>query len=155
MSRSPTRAPKTITVSPTNTTTTLTPVIQLVCDPPITPFKREELILAILNDITPESDILTSGTSQSKAFNWLVNIDELKLCPNRNVDIIQRYVLAVTYFSLGGDDWFTCAALANSNDTSACIDQERYLSKANVCDWFNITCSIDGSIIGIALGKFQ
>ena len=117
--------------------------------------KREELTLSILNDITPESVILTTGTSQNKAFNWLVNIDELKLCPNRNMDIIQRYILAVNYYSLGGDDWFMCTASYNTNDTATCIDQQRHLSKANVCDWFNVTCSIDGNITGIVLGTFQ
>ena len=145
---------QTPSLAPTNTTNTLNPVMQLVCDPPITIAKREELILSILNDVTPESEILSVGTSQNKAFNWLVNIDELKLCPNRNVDIVQRFVLAITYYSLGGDDWLMCSALPNSNDTgnTTCIDQERHLSKANVCDWLNITCSIDGRITGIVLG---
>jgi hypothetical protein len=108
-----------------------------------------------LNDITPESVILTTGTSQNKAFNWLINIDELNLCPSRTIDIIQRYILAVTYFSLGGDDWYRCSAPANTNDTTACVDQDRYLSKANVCDWFNVTCSIDGNITGLILGTFH
>ena len=148
-------APVVVTMTPTNTTKTLVPAIQLVCDPPITVAKREELILSILNGITPESEILTTGTSQNRAFNWLINTDKLKLCPDRNLDIIQRYVVAVTYFSLGGDDWFMCSAFSNSSDIATCIDQERFLSEANVCEWFNITCSIDGSITGIIQGTFH
>ena len=108
-----------------------------------------------MNDVTPESEILSIGTSQNKAFNWLINIDELKLCPNRNVDIMQRFILAVTYYSFGGDDWFMCSASPNPNDNTTCIDQERHLSDVNVCDWFNITCSVDGIITGIVLGTFR
>ena len=155
MMQNPTSTPIVMTVAPTNTTRTLVPVVQFLCDPPTTIAKREELILSMLNDVTPESVILTTGTSQNKAFNWLANIDELNLCPNRSMDIVQRYILAVVYYSLGGDNWFTCNASFKSNSTTTCIEQERYLSKANVCDWYSVTCSIDGNITGIFLGTFH
>jgi hypothetical protein len=105
-----------------------------------------------VNDITPESSILTAGTSQNAAFNWLVNKDLAKLCPDRVTDLKQRYVLAVNYFSLGGDDWFECNALS-SPTIQMCNEGERHLSKANVCDWFNVSCSLDGNVTAIELGK--
>ena len=113
--------------------------------------KREELLLSIVNDITPESVILTTGTSQNSAFAWLVNDDEAKLCPDRVADITQRYIMAVHYFSLGGNDWFLCNALSSPMIESC--NEERHLSKADVCDWFNVSCSGSGNITGIILGK--
>ena len=155
MIRTPISAPVFKTAVPTTTKKSIVPVMQFVCDPPITIAKREELILSILNDVTPESEILTTGTSQNKAFDWVVNYDELKLCPNDIIDITQRYILAVTYYSLGGNNWFMCSAFTNSSATTPCIDDEHHLTKANVCDWFNVTCSVDGNITGIVLGKFN
>jgi hypothetical protein len=148
----PVVVPSPVTITPTNSSETMAPAQMLVCDPPITMAKREELLLAIVNDITAESIILTMGTSQNTAFAWLVDEDEAKLCPNRVDDIKQRYIMAVNYYSQGGDDWFVCNALSSSN-VELCVNEQRHLSKANVCDWFNVTCSTDGNITDIVLGE--
>jgi hypothetical protein len=147
---SPVSTPTVTTTAPVRETTTA-PTQLLVCNPPITMMKREEMILNILNDITPESVLLTMGTSQNTAFNWIINVDEAKLCPDNVNDIVQRYTMAVNYYSLGGNNWMTCNALISPNVRS-CPNQERHLSKADVCDWYNITCSSNGNITGIALG---
>jgi len=139
------------TSSPTGMPTTANPTQLLVCDPPITLIQRQELILAILNNVTPESIILTPGTSQNTAFDWLVDIDGAQACPENEIDVIQRYVLAVLYYSLGGDSWTVCSAMSSST----CEDDARYLSSTNVCQWFNVTCAADGgSVVNVILGMY-
>jgi hypothetical protein len=111
-------------------------------------------MLAILNRITPEAQILTRGTSQNNAFVWLVSDDAAMVCPEDELDVIQRYVLAVNYYSLGGNRWDMCNA-RSSPTVSPCPGGIRHLSKANVCAWFNVTCAADGAnVVGVFLGTF-
>lgn len=88
------------------------------------------------------------GTSQNSAFRWLVDLDGAQVCPENEIDVIQRYVMAVLYYSLGGDSWTKCSA----EPSSACEAGERYLSPANACQWFNVTCADDGNIVEVILG---
>ena len=147
---SPTQAP----VAPTNNPT-MAPTQPMVCSPPITLAQRQEMILDILNDITPEFEILTPGTSANAAFLWLVNEDSAQVCPEEELDVVQRYVIALYYFNFNGDNWDLCNA-ASSPSLAPCISgQQRYLSGANVCQWFNVTCDADEeNILSVILGMF-
>jgi len=151
----PTGQPMEAQIFPTNNPT-LAPTRTMVCNPPITLAQRQEEILAILNGVTPESVILTPGTSENDAFVWLLDEDSAQVCPEDELDVIQRYVMAVNYFSLGGDNWDMCNALSSPSPAPCIADQQRYLSEANVCRWFNVTCdSDDENIVAIALGTFD
>lgn len=132
-------------MSPTQTT---------FCNPPITLAVRQEQILSILSEISPESQILTVGTSQNDAFAWLINVDTAQVCPEDRLDVEQRYVMALNYFQLDGDNWNVCSAM-NSPTPSPCLDnQQRHLSEANVCQWFNVSCDSDGeNIISLAFNN--
>jgi hypothetical protein len=147
------------TVVPTNlpsdtpnvlSSTVPTAPIPMVCDPPITEIERQDQLLTILTDITPRSVVLTDGTAQNKAFLWLINVD--KVCPQDSLNVVQRYVLAVLYYSLGGDSWNTCNS-ATSPTLAACSNRVRFLSADSECSWFNVTCT-DGAISRIDLGTF-
>lgn len=125
----------------------------MVCDPLVTLAQRQVQLLSILNRVTPKALILTPGTSQNQAFVWLVKDDLAMVCPQNILDVIQRYVLAVSYFSLGGNHWDKCNA-ASSMTVAPCVRGERYLSGANVCNWFSVTCVTNGvNVVGVDLGR--
>lgn len=126
---------------------TTVPTEVKVCNPPITASERQKRILDQLDSVSNQTSILTPGTSQNDAFNWLLNTDPAQVCPENEVDVIQRYVMAVTYYSLGGDNWEKCSA----STSSLCEGSVRYLSGNGVCEWYNVTCLGD-SIAGIVLG---
>jgi hypothetical protein len=67
---------------------------------------------------------------------------------------VQRYVLAVLYYSTGGDNWDVCSA----SESATCNEGRSapYLSGENVCSWYNTECdSVDGNLIEINLGTFH
>ena len=83
------------------------------------------------------------------ALQWVTNIDPLQVCPFDNRGILQRYILAVLYYSTGGDEWSTCGGKAGT----PCDGSERFLSKADVCSWHGMLCS-DNDLTEITLGKY-
>jgi len=111
------------------------------------------MLLAIVNDITPEAVILTPGTSYNEAFNWLVNVDSAQVCPENELDVIQRYIMAANYFIFNGDGWEVCNAELAPTPAPCISDDQRHLSGSNVCQWFNVTCDEAGeNIIAIEFG---
>ena len=42
-----------------------------------------------------------------QAYNWIVNKDALYVCPD-DPNLVQRYVLALFYFSTNGENWVQC-----------------------------------------------
>jgi hypothetical protein len=69
-----------------------------------------------------------------KAANWLIFSDPLPV--KWEIDIIPRFVLAVTYMANGGDDW---------------KNNENWLWDQDVCDWFGMSCDKEGNLIEIDL----
>ena len=124
-----------------------------MCNPPITEDERELQLLDIVDQISDLESIVTPGTPQEEAFTWLVNLDGAQVCPEDTLDVINRYVLAVLYFSTSGDGWFQC----NANDSavpSMCISSNaRFLSEASVCEWFGVVCDLNGNVTIVELGK--
>ena len=95
-------------------------------------------------------DSLLSGRSpQFRAYNWINRLDERVLCPE-NVEneqhngvsysaLLQRYILAVFYFSMLGNDWSLCSADAMLNNCET--EEQRWLSETSECNWYGITCN--------------
>jgi hypothetical protein len=118
--------------------------------------QREEQLLALVNDVTPEASILTLDTGYNDAFNWLVNVDSAQVCPENVHDVLQRYIMAANYFLLSGDGWDKCNAKTSPSIAPCNDDNQRHLSGASVCRWFNVTCdAADENIIAIELGMYQ
>ena len=129
------------------------PTIFTVCQDDLTVAAREAMLLTLVSDISAQSLIQNSGTNENLAFRWLVDDDEARVCPEDTVDVVQRYVLALLYFSTNGDDWNECNA-ASASDAAGCASlAERYLSAANVCDWFGSECDDDVNLSEISIGK--
>ena len=95
---------------------------------------------------------LILSTNQFAAFDWLVNTDPRQVCPENAVDVRQRYILSLLYYSTSGDGWLTC----NSPDAQVlapCTNASRYLSEDSICNWAGNTCNGAGNLRFLSLGK--
>jgi len=83
------------------------------------------------------------NTPQGLATDWLINHDGLNLCAD-NAALVQRWALAVFYFSTNGNNWFRCSASEAATDSCGTEDpfvgSARFLSDVNECDWAGISC---------------
>ena len=101
--------------------------------PPLTASRRfQEMKSALIkNGILVEEDLSNLTSSQSRALDWLVNQDGMQLgMQEDDTDaLIQRYVLAIFYYSVGGEGW------ADHNLSAKAVK-----SVMQVCDVYRITC---------------
>jgi len=108
-------------------------------------------ILAALDAVADPDLIRNNDFPQGLATTWLIEEDGYRICPG-DEKLIQRWVLAVVYFSTGGDDWFQCSQNPAANDICGAEDpfvgEDRFLSTTNECTWAGISC-IDGCVTEI------
>ena len=104
----------------TPTVQTTSPPSQAPTDIGVDPEIREEylLVCSAYEDCSP---LLDTKTPQGKAFQWLVEDNEL-LAFYEDHKKMQRYTLAAIFFSLGGESWF---------------DSSNWLTNADECLWFS------------------
>jgi len=76
------------------------------------------------------------STSQGKAFEWLVNESSSSSLADDNPTLLQRYALAVIYFSMGGNrgKYLDQISLENNNNNAGEKDQEEDLVFSNEID---------------------
>ena len=154
-SQEPTSVPSTSpTEFPTTLSPTLTPTVE-GCG--ISADVREALILEILDNAADPVAIRDLSTPQGQATEWLLNDDFRRLCPD-TPKILQRWVLAVVYFSTGGNDWLQCSANLLANDfcgeEAPFGNKTRFLSSFGECEWAGIRCSDDLCVTEIEFGKY-
>ena len=110
----------------------------------INPREREILILAILGTVADPVLLRDASTPQGQATEWILNGDERIVCPDA-AKIIQRWALAVMYYSTNGDDWDLCSAedaiCATTLDPDKGDFLMNFLSPVDECEWFGITCA--------------
>mmetsp|Transcript_2678 Transcript_2678/g.6354 ORF Transcript_2678/g.6354 Transcript_2678/m.6354 type:complete len:784 (+) Transcript_2678:95-2446(+) len=104
------------------------------------------------------------ASPQSLALDWIINHDSMAVCPNdpNTCHTIQRYVLAVFYFSTQGYQWSSCSApkdymceeeisKANekcnrtvtahyANDRVGINESKAWLTPGHECDWGGLAC---------------
>ena len=143
---SPSLAP---TFGPTTAFPTSQPTIA-VCG--ISETERSQRLLATLSQAVANPDVLSDmSTAQGLATDWILNQDAAVICPD-NDKFLQRWVLAVIYYSTGGDEWIQCSA--NPAAVDACgtvvphLGATRFLSSGTECDWAGISC-IQGCVTEI------
>ena len=99
------------------------------------------------NEVNNPIAIRDPTTPQGRATTWLIGLDERTLCPSDD-KLVQRWALAVMYFSTEGDDWFECSA----TDVMFCgtsgdfLNKEPFLSPVNECQWAGIECNVDACV---------
>lgn len=95
--------------------------------------------------ITP---LLDPASPQFQAHSWLVNDDDLYICPNSK-NLQQRYILAVIFYATDGMGWNQC--FRGDHNCRSETGQEPYLSNSSECDWFGSKCNSDGMITEVDL----
>jgi hypothetical protein len=129
----------------------------------------QEQLVAVVG----EQKLSTDGEQRSPheiAADWIMNVDPMQLPPD-SPNLIQRYLLAVFYYSsieLG--PWLSCNP-PEEGENSTCIYQEltqiepalvygqkewvRWLSDEHECVWAGVFCDENDYIAAIELRKFQ
>eukprot|EP00592_Proboscia_alata_P015579 CAMPEP_0194394034 /NCGR_PEP_ID=MMETSP0174-20130528/123631_1 /TAXON_ID=216777 /ORGANISM="Proboscia alata, Strain PI-D3" /LENGTH=852 /DNA_ID=CAMNT_0039189789 /DNA_START=100 /DNA_END=2654 /DNA_ORIENTATION=+ len=88
--------------------------------------------MEIFVPISGEESLKNETSPQYLAMDWIVNHDEANMALKDEDKIVQRYILAVLYYSTQGKNW---------------NNQCNFLSEKDVCDWNEFTNSaIDDSI---------
>ena len=116
--------------------------------------------MTVLQGAVVDSSILADLTTpQGLATEWILNQDAAVACPD-DPKFLQRWVLAVIYYSTNGDQWVQCsdnpAATDDCGNLLPFLGATRFLSAGTECDWAGITCqTIDGGlrVTQIELGK--
>ena len=132
-------------------------------DPPtvecagITGAEREALIRSIVSTVSDLTALNTPNTPQFRALDWMINIDTYNVfCAadcNRNQQfggVIQRYTLAVFYFSTNGDTWLSCGrssadcfpqlSISPNDPIDTFFGSQIWLSSTHECLWGGVSC---------------
>lgn len=109
---------------------------------------RRDMILLMLENLNPDPDLIyTAGTPQHQAAEWLIDQDLFTACPS-DPKLVQRYVLAVFYYSTNGDSWDQCSQNdATCGDNAPFFLDRNFLSDSSECEWAGASCDFDGCII--------
>lgn len=99
---------------------------------------KDDYLLALLSQITPESKLLDRFSPQGKAFEFLKN-DPYMVDPC-GANVAQRYGIATFYYSTSGDQW---------------TSSDGWLGADSVCTWEGVTCDASGMVAKIDLGKWN
>jgi hypothetical protein len=134
-----------ITRAPVTKTPTKKPVVPPT-NPPTRCIGTPDDLLKILSKVSDPTLLVADGTAQNKAFNFM-KVDNF-YCTN-DPKIIQRYVMALTYFSTGGEGWTNCGAFSSTSacDPAICKDNNqgngvnRWLDSGSECDWCGNQCN--------------
>lgn len=103
--------------------------------------QREQKLFDIFSTVSKAADILASNSPQNKAFNWILTDDSYCLCPdNTSCELVQRYVLAVYYYSTIGEGWTNNTI--STGTTSECFSgaDALWLQPVPSCTWCGNNC---------------
>lgn len=111
------------------------------------------------HSISSIHDIARSGSPQNEAVKWLAHEDDISLriplnspASKDGYEFIQRYIMAVFYYSMGGPVWKYSL---------------NFLAAENTCDWFSlivtarwqlpmgVRCTSNGLIQQIVMSKWE
>jgi hypothetical protein len=103
-----------------------------------TPKDRLSQIKAIVQSISSSKDLSNSSSPQSRALQWLVYEDALNVSESNPQWIQQRYVMAVFYYSTGGNSsWILSADFLAP--THECLWKDPRVNSGVFCDASNRT----------------
>jgi hypothetical protein len=116
----------------------------------------QEDLLQIVGTVSPDSlsSISDTTTAQYRAFDWMVhsNPDYFDYSVER---VLQRWSMAVLYFSLGGESWQVPPLTSNRRRLSN--QTVEWLSDAHECLWYTTdvedVCDTEGRVVGLHLSN--
>jgi len=103
--------------------------------------ERESKIKDLLIDECPKKQ----GTYHAKALDWILHGDKLQLSSN-HPKLKQRYILALLYFGLNGDDTVHISSKNNVNELGP-----QWLSAKSICAWMGVSCEKNGHVSVLSL----
>ena len=112
-------------------------------------------------NVTSMKMFLDQSSNQYRALQWIADEDSIDIfAPN----MIQRYVLAVFYYSMNGDNWYICSGEGFEVcecrlETTACMTIEEHhvpqLSSKHECQWYRHECDENGWVTHMLYGKLE
>ena len=129
--------------------------------------ERATLIRSFLDVVSDPDELDRTGSPQNLAMTWIIDLDKAKLCP-LDANLIQRYVVAVFYYSTEGDDWQQCSAPDDFGDLQSIEEanamcnftvegsdsSDAWLTPSSECDWGGLVCNSNLLTDRIDLGKY-
>lgn len=125
--------------------------------------ERLDDIYILLSTVSESNHLQDINTPQGKAFHWIAQEDGAYLCANHVYScpnaLIQRYILAVIYFSTNGNEWFQCSASSNAQDDCGMeypfVSKQRFLNSGSECNWAGIDCNDAQCVTRVEFGKLS
>jgi len=113
---------------------------------------------------------MTVDDPRKMALEWILHYDQMQLNSD-DVNLYQRYVLALLAFSLDSLAWYYCGnhRMVNANETVDFVQEDCdvlastgvleshkvWLSSADECEWYGAKCSsTDGVLRGLEMSKY-
>jgi hypothetical protein len=122
--------------------------------------ERRSRITEIIELISSSEDLQDPDSPQSKAKEWMLEIDEFDVfCADAcskfqfGAGVFQRYSVAVFYFATNGDSWITCGGesddciptltnIDRDDNVPVFFDNEFWLSNSSECLWGGLSCKV-------------
>ena len=159
------------TLAPTPRPTTAaptTPAPTFTCN--FSPEDRAIAIADILRQVSNPIDFVAPFSPQSRSLKWITEDDSLYLCPD-DPFLIQRYTMAVFYFSTDGPNWVECSAPADLSDPNSIREAnancnleveigqggtDAWLTPVSECQWGGVACdTVSSDMERIEFGKLH
>jgi len=105
---------------------------------------RRAGIIRIIEGIYGAAFSAKKMSAQSMAAEWLIEDDELHVCPDEESRVKRRFLLSVIYFATKGDEWIRCFAgdaECGRASNSVFFGKSAYLSSVNECEWAGSICN--------------
>ena len=112
---------------------------------------RLDAIIGLLTPVSGAEALQNRSSPQYQAAQWVSEEDELAL-PMDDPQLFQRYLLAVFYFAMNGDDWSNCGR--NDPTCGGDPDEDSWLSASSECIWLGNRCVDDVNIDRIFFGEY-
>jgi hypothetical protein len=112
---------------------------------------RLDTIIERLIPVSGEEAFMNRSSPQYLAADWVAGLDPLML-PIEDPKLVQRYILAVFYFSTNGDEWESCSR--NDRNCGGNTDTTTWLSQSDECTWLANRCKDDANVDEIFFGKY-
>ena len=119
--------------------------------------ERDRQIRNRLSFVSEMISFVVPYSPQSQSMKWLIEDDAYYVCPD-DPQLVQRYVMAVFYYSSRGDDWTQCSAPGDLSDRASIatanakcnleVDRggggtDAWLTPVSECNWGGLKCHED------------
>ena len=111
---------------------------------------RSQAVLGDVSTVSPLSELVDEASVAHTALIWLDKEDDLIVCSDGSRAVVQRYVLAMFYFSMNGFEWSNCRA-SSSEVAGPCIDGKPWLDSSHECEWYGIECDTNSTVTKLTL----